>query len=297
MLQKKFHKVSLTALAMAAAIAYAPASNAAVASYAQDFEAVNAADAAALGPFGENFKVFADVWGKAGASNATVGTDIFLYSYGPFAAPNGGAAFSAVAGGEGGVNQGTQYLNVYSDYNNADQAIGGGSCGATQSCTINTSVFQESTIAATDIGSIFTLTFDAKSAFAGGIFDAALDNGGNFNTPTSASAFIKTLNPLAGFATTNDIRIDMTNVSNTVWGQFVLSIDLSDAALAGQIIQFGFNAVTTQYDNTGVYYDNICFDNAGGCPGTPNPVPVPAAVWLFGSGLLGLVGVARRRKS
>ncbi len=25
-------------------------------------------------------------------------------------------------------------------------------------------------------------------------------------------------------------------------------------------------------------------------------IPVPAAVWLFGSGLLGLVGVARRRK-
>ena len=27
------------------------------------------------------------------------------------------------------------------------------------------------------------------------------------------------------------------------------------------------------------------------------PIPVPAAVWLFGSGLLGLVGVARRKKS
>jgi len=27
-----------------------------------------------------------------------------------------------------------------------------------------------------------------------------------------------------------------------------------------------------------------------------NPVPVPAAVWLFGSGLLGLVGIARRKK-
>jgi len=27
-----------------------------------------------------------------------------------------------------------------------------------------------------------------------------------------------------------------------------------------------------------------------------SPVPVPAAVWLFGSGLLGLIGIARRKK-
>ncbi len=30
---------------------------------------------------------------------------------------------------------------------------------------------------------------------------------------------------------------------------------------------------------------------------TPSAVPVPAAVWLFGSGLLGLAGVMRRRKT
>jgi hypothetical protein len=29
---------------------------------------------------------------------------------------------------------------------------------------------------------------------------------------------------------------------------------------------------------------------------TPAPVPVPAAAWLFGSGLLGLLGIARKRK-
>jgi hypothetical protein len=29
---------------------------------------------------------------------------------------------------------------------------------------------------------------------------------------------------------------------------------------------------------------------------TLEPIPLPAAVWLFGTGLLGLLGVARRRK-
>jgi hypothetical protein len=37
----------------------------------------------------------------------------------------------------------------------------------------------------------------------------------------------------------------------------------------------------------------------GGIPivGTITSVPLPAAVWLFGSGLLGLVGIARRKNS
>ncbi|TKB92070.1 MAG: VPLPA-CTERM sorting domain-containing protein, partial [Nitrospira sp.] len=30
---------------------------------------------------------------------------------------------------------------------------------------------------------------------------------------------------------------------------------------------------------------------------TITPVPLPAAVWLFGSGLAGLLGVMRRRQS
>jgi len=34
---------------------------------------------------------------------------------------------------------------------------------------------------------------------------------------------------------------------------------------------------------------------SGGVTNQPVPVPVPEAVWLFGTGLLGLVGIARRR--
>ncbi|MFK5948219.1 MAG: VPLPA-CTERM sorting domain-containing protein [Methylococcales bacterium] len=39
------------------------------------------------------------------------------------------------------------------------------------------------------------------------------------------------------------------------------------------------------------------FQIAGSFAAAPSIIPVPAAVWLFGSGLIGLAGVARRRKT
>ena len=49
----------------------------------------------------------------------------------------------------------------------------------------------------------------------------------------------------------------------------------------------GFTTVT--------YFLNLEGQVDGGS--TPPEIPIPAAVWLFGSGLLGLAGVARRRKN
>lgn len=49
----------------------------------------------------------------------------------------------------------------------------------------------------------------------------------------------------------------------------------------------------------GLWYINIHTDlfPAGEIRGQVQVIPVPAAVWLFGSGLLGLIGIARRKKT
>ena len=52
----------------------------------------------------------------------------------------------------------------------------------------------------------------------------------------------------------------------------------------------------TPMDNGPFEFFNANFDMTSITIVAPAAVPVPAAVWLFGSGLLGLVGVARRRK-
>ncbi len=66
--------------------------------------------------------------------------------------------------------------------------------------------------------------------------------------------------------------VDLTGLGNVVGLE--LSLDSSDAGAYGM--------------NTPAYF---AMDNLNG-----SPVPVPAAVWLLGSGLIGLVGIRRRHR-
>jgi len=79
--------------------------------------------------------------------------------------------------------------------------------------------------------------------------------------------------------------------STTTLGIFELTINLADTFGSGFGTFSGVQLQITGADGNGGFYDA-----APSLIGTTAVVPVPAAVWLFGSGLLGLVGVVRRRK-
>jgi hypothetical protein len=194
---------------------------AAVTAYTQDFESMAPPSPGAL--LGDNWLVFANVFDSAGA---------YLYGYGPFQAPNDGAAFCAIATGQGGIPQGEHQLSVYSDYNNPDHGVGH---------LIESNVYQEQTIGASDEGSTVVFTFDAKF--------------GNLEGSSSAGAFIKTLDPGNGYAITNLVILDMTSIPDT-WGTYRIELSI-DPGLAGQVLQFGFSTTATNYEGSGVYYDNV----------------------------------------
>jgi hypothetical protein len=76
----------------------------------------------------------------------------------------------------------------------------------------------------------------------------------------------------------------------------IVTQDATDLVLSGSgtITGNGFDATEGTWEFTGQTASNITFSWSSS---NATVVPVPAAVWLFGSGLIGLVGVARRKKA
>jgi len=75
-------------------------------------------------------------------------------------------------------------------------------------------------------------------------------------------------------------------------GDYILAIGSCCDFGASDIIdglQYEFPSPNPVASETALFYQLTTSNNV-------SPVPVPAAVWLFGSGLFGLVGIARRRK-
>jgi hypothetical protein len=205
--------------------------------YSQNFEALVQSDPAALSSDG--WLVYGNVFSPDHST--------YYYGYGPFPAPNNAGGFCGVDLLPGVPPQGLQDMVVYSDYNNGDHGNGN---------LIEANVFQQQAIGAADVGSDWTFRFDAKL--------------GNLAGATTAMAFIKTLDPNNGYATTNFIHVDMTTIPST-WGTYTVAIHI-DAGLVGQLVQFGFANTATHYEGSGVFYDNLSFTGVW-------PVPVQQTSW------------------
>lgn len=205
-------------------ICLVPLTASALDTYYQDFETLLQMDPDALS--NDGWVVYGNVYDPLGT---------WLYGYGVFPAPNDGFAFCQIDIGEGGVEQGLQQLVVFSDFNNGDHAIGN---------LIEANTFQEWTISAADVGKTFAFEYQAKM--------------GNLELDSTALAFIKTLDPANGYATTNFVSQDMTTTP-VDWIGYKLTL-LIDEGLVGQLIQIGFSCTATNYEGAGIFYDNVLFE-------------------------------------
>jgi hypothetical protein len=79
-----------------------------------------------------------------------------------------------------------------------------------------------------------------------------------------------------------------------LWGR------VDSGAMGSTLTLFGFTGNNGTGPTESYVLGGVTVDTSGDVTFTgntaPPPVPIPAAVWLFGSGVLGLVGVSRRRK-
>lgn len=211
-----------TAVLMALVLTCAlPAAGYAITPYSQDFEGLDQSSPTALG--NDGWLVYGNVFSPSMA---------YLYGYGPYPAPNHALAFSQIVLGEGGTEQGDQQLVVFNDYENTGHAVGN---------FIESNFYREWTIAAADTGVYWDFEFQAKR--------------GNIAGSSTAAAFIKTLNPAAGWALTNFVTIDMASIPTT-WGGYRVRLYVG-ASLVGQVFQIGFMNMATNYEASGIFYDNV----------------------------------------
>ncbi|MEN1680083.1 MAG: PEP-CTERM sorting domain-containing protein [Planctomycetota bacterium] len=245
-------------LALTLAAVLSASASAQLSSYSQDFESLDRTVGTALSDDG--WLLFAS------GINGAPGFDNF--GAGPFGAPNdiAGPQVSVISDTlSGDPPAGNQGLVVFSDYNSGLHQ------DPNDPRDLVISVFQEQIIDASDIGKSVTFDFLAD---------------GNANPPTGdaiAEAFLITLDPNNDFAATNNLAVNTTTVAEGALLQGSLSLDITDPALVGQILQFGFRNTASDFEGSAVDYDNVSF----------TVIPEPTSLVLLGVGML--AGVRRRR--
>lgn len=189
------------------------------------------------------------------------------------AAPNSNEKYSKLEEDNGNI-----YLSKFSDYS-YDGPFGGQAWGgSTDASTYVYRDVNEVTLDSASVGSTVTFSFDARRT------NLDLDN-------ASANAYIKVLET-ANWSEVAVVEADAATFG-TDWSSQSISLDITSNMVNG-LLQIGFtdrassDGTQAGTASTGVNYDNLQVDQVAA-------VPVPAAAWLFGSALAGLVATRRRK--
>jgi hypothetical protein len=122
--------------------------------------------------------------------------------------------------------------------------------------------------------------------------------GGNSGTTLDFSGWRVTWNGIASINMGGGMQVVTSKTGDTTLdnGSGLATITCSNASCgAGSTWSLDYAAVVPVGDASGFGGTPYTVHLSGTVAGAV--IPVPAAVWLFGSGLLGLVGIARRKKA
>ena len=117
---------------------------------------------------------------------------------------------------------------------------------------------------------------------------------GIFTFVTGTQTFVNNDKALVGFSQTNGGDL-FNGPGNAAFSTWALDTSIGPVTGSGELLQWD-DAVQPQVFTDG---GRIYFTDDPDTPVTvqASVVPVPAAIWLFASGLLGLIGIARRRNA
>jgi len=134
------------------------------------------------------------------------------------------------------------------------------------------------------------VTFDAANPFVGTFNVNANLLNGSIDPLTTDPAFVNiNERPTVG-APTTELVFTGTNTKLTSWNQG--DEIANNSSIFGIPIDATFSAFVSGVQNFGQGIDQLN-------PATSivAPIPIPPVIWLFGSGLIGLIGIARRKKA
>jgi len=211
---------------------------------------------------------------------------------------SGNASFSINNAAVAGTNADGWFFDSYWGPGSNGVAINASTTGgpvltSTDEFTLSTSV-NTNTTTSSDNGIDRTLqatTMDSSNTSAGQIgLSGALRMGeptglGGYLSPydfnlTKAAGVWTIFGNGAGFGNAPVFTLSSVNESLNTSGELLLSGDLQWAGGFGYALVLGANTSTV----------------IGSFNLAPSAVPVPAAVWLFGTGLVGLIGAGKRKK-